>query len=676
MPGRHRSVLLALTVAVSTMAVTALAGRAADATVARAAGDDRLGTAIALSTRAFPQASAVVLAASTDFPDALAAAPLAAAVSGPVLLNGPDRLDARVRDELRRLGAGTAYLVGGTSVLGGRIEDDLRSIGVEPHRVAGADRFATAAEAARLAVERWRSEGRPDAGARVLVALGRHDVPERAWPDALAAGALAGQARWPILLVRRGDVPAATNDALRDLGTDHAVVVGGPAAVSDRNAGRLAVDSWSRIGGDDRYETSVLLADEATRQGAETTTTVAATGADFPDGLAAGPAAHALGGVLVLVAPDDLVSSAPTKRWFEGREGRIGTVVVAGGKAAISDEVAGQIRFALSAAVLRAEEVAGGFEFPLYVTAPPGDDRLFVVEKPGRITVVEGAARSTFLDIRGQVSDDGERGLLGLAFHPEFATNGRYYIHYTDTAGDTRVVERRRDGSSRQLLHVDQPFSNHNGGMLQWGPDDRLYLALGDGGSGGDPLETGQDPSDLLGSIVRIDPSTGSASSWMYGLRNPWRFWIDESDGLLYIGDVGQGSWEEIDVTRWDARGTNFGWDVLEGTHCHEPSSGCDRSGKTMPVLEYATGTEGSCAVTGGIVYRGNAIPALRGQYLYSDWCGGFVRSFHWHDGVRSDDRDWTAIDVGNVPSFGTDGHGELYVTSSSTGSVYRIVAG
>lgn len=349
---------------------------------------------------------------------------------------------------------------------------------------------------------------------------------------------------------------------------------------------------------------------------------------------------------------------------------------------------------------LEAEVVVSGLTNPLHLTAPPGDDRLFVVEKPGRVRIVEGGQlRPTpFLDLGDQVSSGGEQGLLGLAFHPDYAANGLFYVSYTDLEGDTRVERYAVSAdpnvadpqSGVEILALTQPFSNHNGGLVTFGPDGMLYVGLGDGGSGGDPLENAQDSTNLLGALLRLDVDggepyatppdnpfvgrTGADEIWAYGLRNPWRFAFDPVAGLLYVADVGQSSWEEVNVQPADAPGLNYGWDVMEGRHCFEPPDGCDQGGLTQPALEYAS-TQPACSVTGGFVYRGDAIPGIGGHYFYSDFCAGFLRSFRFEDGEVTDEREWDVGALGNVLSFGEDAAGELYVLSGN-GTVYRLVEG
>jgi glucose/arabinose dehydrogenase len=227
-------------------------------------------------------------------------------------------------------------------------------------------------------------------------------------------------------------------------------------------------------------------------------------------------------------------------------------------------------------------------------------------------------------------------------------------------------------GDQHVLLTVEQPAANHNGGMIQTGPDGMLYVGLGDGGGSNDRFGHGQNTETLLGGIVRIDPASGEAELWSYGLRNPYRFWFDGD--VLYIGDVGQGAYEEIDVVTFDPDGFNFGWPITEGLHCFSPRTGCDVAGLTLPVIEVEHGDGGTCSITGGVVYRGAAIPELDGHYLYSDYCGGWLRSFRFQDGEAVDQKDWTdeVGSAGRVVSFGVDHTGEVYVLTVD--AIRRIV--
>jgi glucose/arabinose dehydrogenase len=353
---------------------------------------------------------------------------------------------------------------------------------------------------------------------------------------------------------------------------------------------------------------------------------------------------------------------------------------------------------------LAAALVVGGLESPLDVQAAPGDrTRLFVVEQAGRIRVVRGGAlvATPFLDIVSRVGSGGERGLLGLAFHPQYATNGRFYVNYTDRSGDTHISEFRAStgnadaadpASERQLLFVAQPFSNHNGGGLAFGSDGMLYIGLGDGGSGGDPLGNGQSLSTHLGKMLRIDVNgspyrvppdnpflsrTGALPEiWAYGLRNPWRFSFDRATGDLYIGDVGQSTVEEIDVGLASRRGgENYGWNVMEGTRCFRPATGCDSTGLTLPVLDYPRSV--GFSVTGGVVYRGCRMPGYAGTYFYADYGTGAIRSFRLEASRATDERDWTVAlgggrTIRNPSSFGVDVDGEIYIVDYH-GEVYRI---
>lgn len=347
-------------------------------------------------------------------------------------------------------------------------------------------------------------------------------------------------------------------------------------------------------------------------------------------------------------------------------------------------------------------EIASGLSFPLYLTAPPNDgQRLFIVEKTGAIRIVkDGTLLATpFLDLSAQVSAGSEQGLLGLAFDPNYASNGRFFVHYTDPDGNTRVssfqVSANPDlanaGSEQVILTATQPYANHNGGQLVFGPDGLLYLGLGDGGSGGDPQGRGQDRSDLLGSILRLDVQAGSSYTvppdnpfigqagvrpeiWSYGLRNPWRFSFDRGTGDLYIADVGESQFEEVDVSPaagGAGKGVNYGWNIMEGKHCFGTGQ-CDQAGLTLPAYEY-THAQG-CSITGGYVYRGSAIPALQGLYFFADFCQGWVRSFRYIGGVADEVTDWRVLQPGgSITSFGEDAAAELYLMTSS-GRVLKIV--
>jgi glucose/arabinose dehydrogenase len=351
----------------------------------------------------------------------------------------------------------------------------------------------------------------------------------------------------------------------------------------------------------------------------------------------------------------------------------------------------------------RLREVANGLASPVFLTSPPGDPtRAFVVEQGGRIRIIRNDALvpTPFLDISARVQSGGEQGLLGLAFHPQYATNGRFVVYYTTTSGDNRIASYRvtanpevADPSSEQiLLAIPHPTnSNHNGGMVAFGSDGRLFAGIGDGGGGGDPNGNGQNRNTLLGKIVRLAVDGAGAASipadnpfvgqsgvrqeiWSYGLRNPWRFSFDRSTGDLYIGDVGQNDREEInastDVSEF-GKGLNYGWRIMEGTRCFSPSSGCNQSGLILPVLDYSHSD--GCSVTGGYVYRGSLVPALRGHYFYADYCEGWVRSFRLEANRVVQPLDWAALRPGGqITSFGEDANGEVYILTSA-GRVFRI---
>jgi hypothetical protein len=349
---------------------------------------------------------------------------------------------------------------------------------------------------------------------------------------------------------------------------------------------------------------------------------------------------------------------------------------------------------------LGARLVASGLRNPLDLQTAPGDrERLYVVEQGGRIRVVRNGQlqAAPFLDVSGRISSGGERGLLGLAFHPLFATNRRLFVNYTNPRGDTHVAEFRASSadaadpaSERVLLTETQPFANHNGGGLAFDNSGRLLIGLGDGGSGGDPLGNGQKLDTFLGKILRIDVDAGmpyavpadnpfrstagaAPEIWAYGLRNPYRIAVDRPTGDLYIGDVGQNRVEEIDVGLASRRGgENYGWNTMEGSQCFRPSSGCDRTGLLLPAYEYSH-AEG-CSVTGGVVYRGCRMPDLAGTYFFGDFCTGLVRSFRLASGQATDLRDWTAglRGINSPTSFGLDADGEVYVVDYD-GEVYRL---
>jgi len=336
--------------------------------------------------------------------------------------------------------------------------------------------------------------------------------------------------------------------------------------------------------------------------------------------------------------------------------------------------------------------VSTGLAAPLFIThAGDGSGRLFVLEQSGRIRVVAGGSlvQRPFLDIADRVLAGGERGLLGLAFHPQFSANGRFFVNYTRRPDGVTVISEFRVSTDpnvalatteRVLLRQFQPYANHNGGMLAFGPKGYLFIGLGDGGSTGDPGNRAQNPAALLGKILRIDvngvqpyaippdnpfaTSGGRREIYALGFRNPWRFSFDRSTGQLYAGDVGQGSVEEIDIV---SRGGNYGWHIMEGDRCYQPATGCNRQGLTLPIATYSH-TGGRCSIAGGYVYRGSAVPALVGTYVYADYCTGEI--FGRRSGQSS-----RLLDTNrNIASFGENQAGELFVVGLG-GTIERIAA-
>ena len=343
------------------------------------------------------------------------------------------------------------------------------------------------------------------------------------------------------------------------------------------------------------------------------------------------------------------------------------------------------------------EAVASGLDRPVYLThSGDGLQRLFLVEKPGRVRLLRDGnlLPDPYLDIHDRVGSAGsEQGLLGLAFHPRFAENGQFFVDYTDLNGNTVISRFQADPSADQieassekvLLRIDQPYANHNGGVLAFGPDGFLYIGVGDGGSAGDPFGAGQRLNTLLGKILRLDvdngdpyalppdnPLSGQSDArpeiWATGLRNPWRFSFDRATREMWIGDVGQNQYEEIDLQPAGAGGLNYGWNAMEALHDYQ---GGYREGLTLPVWEYDHSQ--GCSVTGGYVYRGQALPALGGVYLFGDYCAGTVWAL-----ARTPEGGWNAVALLatglNISSFGEDEAGEVYLVDLG-GSIYRIVA-
>jgi glucose/arabinose dehydrogenase len=368
------------------------------------------------------------------------------------------------------------------------------------------------------------------------------------------------------------------------------------------------------------------------------------------------------------------------------------------------------IVLAILAPPIRVVRIAEGLEAPLGIVSPrDGTGRLFVLEKPGRIRIIQNGELlpEPFIDLRNQINDPVEAGLLGLGFSPDYASDGLFYLNYTDLGNDTvvsqfRVSEddpNRADPETEQiLLWVEQPATNHNGGNLVFGPDGMLWIGLGDGGGGTRTDKFSQDPAELLGKMLRIDvrnlngdednlpydipPDNPFANYpdvrpeiWAFGLRNPWRYSFDAKTGDLYVGDVGESTWEEIDyvASPLPPGGVNFGWNIMEALHCnpleYASEDECDRDGLVLPVLEYEH-IKGNLAVTGGFVYRGSALPDLVGKYLYGDFGSGRI----W---VTSEADGWQPVlllDTSlRIASFGEGEDGELYIAAISEEMVYRI---
>lgn len=341
--------------------------------------------------------------------------------------------------------------------------------------------------------------------------------------------------------------------------------------------------------------------------------------------------------------------------------------------------------------------VADGIRQPVVITNV-GDERLFVAEQSGAIRVISSGEllRDPFLDLSGELSTGGERGLLGLAFPSDYQETGRFYVYYTGDGGQSVLSRfsvtpgnpnRANPDSEEVLLTQEQPFSNHNGGQIVFGPDGYLYVGLGDGGSGGDPQGNGQNLGTFLGKLLRLDVSGDAGYAvppsnpfvdregardeiWAYGLRNPWRFSFDRETGDLYIADVGQDAYEEVNfVAAGTGAGLNYGWKVMEGLHCYEASD-CDQAGLTLPVIEYPHGPQWGTSITGGYVYRGSDVPALQGSYVFADFVSGRVWSASAEGGWAPKPLFETGF---NVSTFGEDAAGELYVAAYDSGMIYRV---
>ena len=375
--------------------------------------------------------------------------------------------------------------------------------------------------------------------------------------------------------------------------------------------------------------------------------------------------------------------------------------------------------------ILSSIEIASGFTKPVYVCQPTGEhERLFVLEQKGIINIIKNGkrVRNPFADLRDRIHNPiftgDERGLLGLAFHPNYQENGFVFVNYTDEDDHTIVSrfnvsddpDKLDEDSEKGLIKLKQPFSNHNGGHMDFGPDGYLYISVGDGGKWGDPYDHAQNIKTLFGSILRIDVDNGDPYSipsdnpfindpnakgeiWMYGLRNVWRFSFDRETGDVYLGDVGQDLWEEIDfVSSEEDGGQNFGWRVMEGNHCYYPKVNCNPIG-ILPIFEYPNDANymktlmgmdepnvDGCSVTGGYVYRGSAMPSLQGTYFFADYCSGNIWTFKEENGKAVDFQNRTdEINLAGgkwtnyISSFGEDNEGELYIVDYNE-AIYKLV--
>ena len=366
----------------------------------------------------------------------------------------------------------------------------------------------------------------------------------------------------------------------------------------------------------------------------------------------------------------------------------------------------------VQAQAITTTRIVNGLASPVYACSPAGDmDRLFVVQRSGQIRIIQdlygnpNKLATPFLTVTG-LTAGGERGLLGMAFHPDYATNGRFFVNFTASGNGATTIREYTVSSGnpnvanptpvQTLLTIAQPFSNHNGGCIQFGPDGMLYIGTGDGGSGGDPGDRAQDPQELLGKMLRLDvdiaapfipasnpfftdPNTRS-EIWATGLRNPWRFSFDSATGDMYIADVGQNAWEEIDFQPASSTGgENYGWRCMEGNVCFSssPNCGCNSAALTDPIQVYNHSS--GCSITGGYVYRGSKIPALSGAYFYADYCTNRIWSFRY-DGVnlteftnRTSELAPTSGSISSISSFAEDGRGEMYILEVNGGELYRI---
>lgn len=616
--------------------------------VSRVAGSDRYATAATISAASFSSSEGAYIATGLNFPDGLAGGPSAVLDRQPVLLVN-DAIPAATRAELARLGVSRATVLGGPAAVPDSVVASLDAI-VPTTRIAGSDRYSTAAAIA---------QGAFASADTVYVATGVN------FPDALAGVPAAAGDAAPILLVQQNSIPASTAAQLSRLKPTTIKILGGEAVISAGVAAGL--DDYAsnvvRFAGSDRYSTAVAISRHAFPTSASKI--YIATGLDYPDALAGGPAAAVDDGPILLVKPGAIPNST------EAEIQRITGTICA--PPTLDDTTLGL------------QVVADGFERPVFYTTV--GEHGFVVDQPGRIWGIgQTGDPDVVLDIRDRVASGSERGLLGLAFHPDYGN--LFYVNYTRSGdGATVVSEFAISGdppiadlnSEREILVVPQPASNHNGGMIAFGPKGNLWIGMGDGGSANDAFGNAQRGDTLLGSLLRIRVGPGldpygvveprgfaAPEIWAIGLRNPWRFSFDGD--LIWIADVGQDAVEEVDRESTDDLGLNFGWPNYEGSECNTGPCAAN-SGFAFPAYEYRH-NEG-CSITGGYVYRGSAIPQLEGHYFFSDFCSGFIRSI----GPNGVVRDWTdgTGRVARVSSFGRDDAGEVYVVST-TGTVYRIV--
>jgi|GEM_PF-414337 putative cell wall-binding protein len=638
--------------------------------VDRIAGPDRYATAVAVAASAVPGVGGTVVVVNGDDPaDALAAGPVAARLGpAPVLLVRRDSVPSATATELARRAPTDVVVLGGPAAVSDAVVASLGAGGARVRRLAGADRFATAAAASAATF--------PATPPVAYVANGL------AFADALAGSAAAALAGGPLLLVRADGVPAASADELMRLRPGRLLVLGGDAVVPTAvliELSRLVGVPVTRLAGPDRYTTAAAVSAESFPAGAASA--FVASGVTASDALAGAAAAAARRAPLLLTEPSCLPDATASELARLGAT----SLVVLGGEAAVSAAAASGTPCRAASGVLGLTEV-GRFEQPIEVLAGPSG--AVVVERVGRLRRL--ADRQVVLDVAARTTAAGERGLLGAAF----SRDGTFvYVHYTDLAGDTTLDEYRlrADGTAdpatrRLVLAVDQPYSNHNGGQLAFGPDGRLYLGLGDGGGAGDPDDRAQDLGSLLGKILRIDPRPSGAQPygippdnpfvgragarpevWAYGLRNPWRFSFDPDTGDLWVGDVGQGAREEIDLGRPVAplRGADLGWPRFEGTLAYRGGAA-----GVAPVYDYPH-SGGRCSVTGGHVVRTPALPWLVGAYVFGDFCAGNLQALRvGADGsVGVSD---LGVRVPRLSGFGVDGNGRLYAASLD-GPLYRL---